>query len=138
MKSARWGSLAGSMRVAVLAIAMHTFLLVVDWLFFATTYIPTKHGGTWEALRILSFCLFLVGLLRDTSTDQRRLSRMLPRLYLAAFLVLDILEVNDILRAPALTVWQALITLGLLLSLGLALGAMWFPSKPQGFGASAA
>jgi hypothetical protein len=123
MKSARWGSLTESVRVAAVALAVHAFLLAVDWLFFATTYIPSTHGRIWEVLRIVAFCLFAWSVLREES------SRRLVGICLAAFLLTDVMEANDILRAPALTSGQTLVTIGLLLSLVVGIGALWWPGR---------
>lgn len=123
MKSARWGSLSKSVRIAAVALAVHALLLSVDWLFFATTYIPSTHGRIWEVLRMVAVCLFVWSVLREES------SRRLVGLCLAALLLTDVMEANDILEAPALTTGQMLVTIGLLLSLVVGIGALWLPDR---------
>jgi hypothetical protein len=133
MRSAQWGSLTKSVRIAAVALAVHAFLLAVEWLFFAATYSASNHGRTWwSVLWIVVFCLFVWSILTEKS------SRSLLGVGLVFVLLTDLIDVGDILMAPALTSGQALLTVGLLLSLTVGIGALLWPAGRRLFRTPAA
>ncbi|MEA2724857.1 MAG: hypothetical protein QOH59_2628 [Gemmatimonadales bacterium] len=124
MKFAQWGSLPKSVRIAAVAFAVHAFLLAMYWLFFATPY--GSHGSSWSgALRIVVFCISVWSVLTEVpSRVSRRLAGLLPLM----FLLIDLTNLSHALGAEVLTGGQALLTVGLLLSLMVPIGALWWDS----------
>jgi hypothetical protein len=124
MGRAKWGSLPKPVRVGAAAFAMHALFLLVDLIFFGAA-----HGGGrpnshfWQVLRIVACCLFAWSLLQRTSKPW-----LIGALAFTAFLIGDLLRLAEVFAGPPLENAQRLLTVALLFSLLVGIGASWWSS----------
>jgi hypothetical protein len=124
MRAVQWGSLPQSVRLAASAFAAHAFLLVVDLYFFGAAFGGNRAGDRLiPAVRIAAFCLFALDLLRRASKPW-----LIGTLAFCAFLIRDVVKLNEIFTGPALGGAQRQLTSALLVSLVVGIGASWWSS----------
>jgi hypothetical protein len=125
MKAAQWRSLPGSVRVAASAFAIHALLLLVDLLFFAAAYAGLRENDHLSpVLRIVAVCLLVWSLVRQASRPW-----LIGAIAFTAFLIRDLVRLWEIFQGPALESDQRLLTVALLFSLMMGIGASWWSSR---------
>src|SRR5438093_13711237 len=98
MRAVHWGWLPKSEQVAISAFVIHALLLLVDLFFFSAAYAGNpENDGVWPVLRIVTFGLFVWGLLQRAARPW-----LIRAITCTAFLIRDLVKLSEILAGPPL------------------------------------
>jgi hypothetical protein len=124
MGSFRLRSLPWTARVAASAFGIHALLLLVDLAVLGSTYLGGREDANLRyVLRITAFCLFALSLLQGPFKSKPWLTGIIA---CAAFLLSDMMRLDEIFAGPALGNAPTLVASALLLSLLVGIGAsLW-------------